>query len=27
VNAAESEVEQIRSYLGAGVLTVISVRD
>ena len=26
-DAAESEVEQIRSYLGAGVLTVISVRE
>jgi hypothetical protein len=26
-DATESEVEQIRSYLGAGVLTVISVRE
>jgi hypothetical protein len=26
-DADESEVEQIRSYLGAGVLTAISVRE
>ena len=26
-DASELEVEQIRSYLGAGVLTVISVGD